>query len=55
MKLVFNLSFSKKGLKNYQKANSKSKISKAQNGEYYLPKGKYIVKIGDASSSFEIK
>lgn len=52
---IFNLSFSKKGLKNYQKANSNSKISKAQNGEYYLPKGKYIVKIGDASSSFEIK
>jgi hypothetical protein len=49
----FDVSFSKKGLKAYQKENKK--IRKAANGIYYLPKGKYTVKIGEESSNFEIK
>ena len=51
----FDVSFSKKGKKDYLKANKDANISKAKNGAYYLPKGKYTVKIGDAESKFEIK
>ncbi len=51
----FDVSFSKKGKKSYMKANKKAVISKAKNGKYYLPKGKYTVKIGDASSVLEVK
>jgi photosystem II stability/assembly factor-like uncharacterized protein len=53
--LNFDVSFSKKGLKNYEKANKESKLKAAANDVYYLPKGKYVVKIGDAKSAFEIK
>ena len=53
--LKFDISFSKKGLKAYKKANEKSKIKAAQNDVYYLPKGKYTVKIGDAKGKFEVK
>ena len=52
---TFDISFSKSGLRAYEKANKKAKVSKAQNGTYYLPKGKYTVKIGDAKSEFEVK
>ncbi|WP_334056418.1 WD40/YVTN/BNR-like repeat-containing protein [Polaribacter sp. P097] len=51
----FDLTFSKKGLKAYEKANKNSKIRAAQNGVNYLPKGKYTIKIDDETSSFEIK
>ena len=51
----FDFSFSKSGLKAYEKANKKAEISKAQNDLYYLPTGKYTVKIGDATTNFEIK
>ena len=52
---AFNVSFSKKGIKAYKKANEKAKITKASNGVYYLPKGKYILKIGEAQTEFLIK
>ncbi|WP_439128796.1 VPS10 domain-containing protein [Polaribacter sp.] len=51
----FDVSFSKRGKRAFEKKNKKATISKAQNGIYYLPKGKYTVKIGDAESEFEIK
>ncbi|WP_026776265.1 glycosyl hydrolase [Polaribacter sp. Hel_I_88] len=51
----FDVSFSKKGLKNYEKANKEAKLKAAANDVYYLPKGKYVVKIGEAKSAFEIK
>ncbi|WP_171032353.1 VPS10 domain-containing protein [Polaribacter aestuariivivens] len=54
-KAIFDLSFSKKGKRDYEKANKKANINKAANDIYYLPKGKYTVKIGDAESEFEIK
>ncbi|MHB0756375.1 WD40/YVTN/BNR-like repeat-containing protein [Polaribacter sp. M15] len=53
--MVYDLSFSKKGLKEYKKRSKKPKISKAQNGVFYLPKGKYTIKIGDDKNKFEIK
>ena len=51
----FDVSFSKRGKRAFEKKNKKVTINKAQNGVYYLPKGKYTVKIGDAESEFEIK
>ncbi|QTE21541.1 VPS10 domain-containing protein [Polaribacter cellanae] len=51
----FNVSFSKKGKRAYEREHKKAKLSAGQNGVFYLPKGKYIVKIGEAESKFEIK
>jgi photosystem II stability/assembly factor-like uncharacterized protein len=51
----FDLTFSKKGLKSFEKANKKTKIRAAQNGANYLPKGKYTIKVDDTTSKFEIK
>ncbi|MCI2230008.1 glycosyl hydrolase [Polaribacter sp. MSW13] len=52
--LMFDVSFSEKGKKAFQRANKKAKIKAAQNGVFYLPKGKYTVKIGDASEIIEV-
>ena len=52
---TYDVSFSKKGLKGYQKANKDAHIKKAKNDVYYLPKGKYTIKIGDATSDFHVK
>ena len=52
---IYTVSFSEKGLKAYQKINKDADIKKAKNDVYYLPKGKYIVKIGDEKSEFEIE
>ncbi|MGK0447183.1 MAG: photosystem II stability/assembly factor-like uncharacterized protein [Polaribacter sp.] len=51
----FNVSFSKKGRIAYQKANSKGKLKAAKNDAYYLPKGKYTLKIGNEKQAFEVK
>lgn len=51
----FDVSFSKKGKKGFEKANKKTKISKAQNDKFYLPKGTYSVTIGNEKSEFKIK
>ena len=51
----FDLSFSKNGRKSFQKGQPKIKVSKAQNGVYYLPKGTYTVKMDNATTNFEIK
>lgn len=53
--IEFDLSFSKKGLKAYNKANKEVTINRAANKVYYLPKGTYTVKIEDEKSTFEIK
>jgi hypothetical protein len=53
--VAFDVSFSEKGKKAYQKANKKMKLKEAKNGIFYLPKGVYTVKIGDAESVFEVK
>ncbi len=52
---LYDLSFSEKGLKEYQKKHNKSKIEKRKNGKYYLPKGKYTIKIEDTTKNFKIK
>ena len=51
----FDVSFSKKGRKDYQKANPKVKLRAAQNGVYYLPKGNYVVKIGSEKQTLVVK
>jgi photosystem II stability/assembly factor-like uncharacterized protein len=52
---LFDVSFSKKGLKDFKKVDKEAEITAAQNGVFYLPKGKYSVKIDDEKSEFEIK
>lgn len=52
---TFDVSFSKKGKKSFEKANKNSELKPGKNGIYYLPKGKYTVKIESAENTFEIK
>ena len=51
----FDVDFSKKGRKSYQKATPKNNIKAAQNGVYYLPKGKYTIKIDKEKQTLKIK
>ena len=53
--VAFDVSFSEKRKKAYQKANKRVKLKEAKNGIFYLLKGKDIVKTGDAESVFEVK
>jgi photosystem II stability/assembly factor-like uncharacterized protein len=52
---TYDVSFSIKGRKEYQKADAKTKLTPGQNGVYYLPKGKYTVRIGNEKQSLDIK
>ena len=52
---TYDVSFSKKGRKAYEKAHPKSKLRVAQNGIYYLPKGSYTLAIENQKQSLEIK
>ena len=52
---TYDVSFSKKGRKAYEKAYPKQKLTAAQNGAYYLPKGSYTIAIGDQKQGLEIK
>ncbi|MDH3322732.1 MAG: glycosyl hydrolase, partial [Flavobacteriaceae bacterium] len=51
---TYDLTFSEKGLKAYQKKH-KDAIEKKMNGAYYLPKGKYKVTIEGVSKTFTLK
>jgi photosystem II stability/assembly factor-like uncharacterized protein len=53
--VMFDVSFSEKGKKMFEKANKTVELKPAKNGVFYLPKGKYSVKIGESESKFEIK
>ena len=54
--VIFDVSFSKKGKRTFEKKNPKGDALKAaKNGIFYLPKGKYVVKIGDEARAFEVK
>ena len=52
---IFDVSFSEKGKKAFEKVNKKSDLKAAQNGVFYLIKGKYSIKIESVESEFEIK
>ena len=52
----FDYNLSAEGKKNISKLATKDGFhQKAKNGVYYLPKGKYFIKIGDIKKSFEVK
>ncbi len=53
--VIYDVSFSDKGKSTFEIINKETEIKKAKNGFYYLPKGKYTVKIGEATSAFEVK
>ncbi|AZJ34571.1 sialidase family protein [Tenacibaculum singaporense] len=53
--VVYDVSFSEKGRKNYLKKHKDTEIKKAKNDKYYLPKGKYKVTMGELNQTFEIK
>ncbi|MBT4414147.1 MAG: glycosyl hydrolase, partial [Polaribacter sp.] len=53
--VLYDVSFSKKGKEAYNKANKEAVLEQAKNDIYYLPKGKYTVKIGKSTSEFEVK
>ena len=50
----YDVTFSKKGKKDFEKKNSTT-VKKAGNGKYYLPKGKYTIEIKNEKQNFEIK
>jgi photosystem II stability/assembly factor-like uncharacterized protein len=52
---IYDVSFSKKGRKDYLKANKDAEINAAKNGVYYLSKGTYTVKIGESKATFKVK
>ena len=51
--ITYDVSFSNKGKKAFEKANKKLKA--AQNGVYYLPKGKYTVHINGENQVLQIR
>ena len=51
----YNLQLTEKGRKALLKENSKLRINKADNGNYYLPSGKYTVNIDGVSKPLKIE
>ena len=51
----YDLTFSEKGLKSYQKKHKDVKIEKRKNEKYYLKKGKYTIEIDGVKKQFKIK
>jgi len=51
----YDLTITEKGKDALIKEDSKLSLNKAQNGEYYLPKGTYYIKIGNEKTKLEIK
>ena len=52
---IFDVSFTKKGRKSYEKEHPKTTLKAGQNGVFYLPKGKYTVKIGNEKQTLVIR
>ncbi|RNC88019.1 MAG: glycosyl hydrolase [Winogradskyella sp.] len=53
--LEYDLTLTEKGRKVLMKENTSIDINKANNGKYYLPKGKYTLQIDGESNVLEIK
>lgn len=51
----YDLTMSSGGREALMKENTKVRVPKAQNGKYYLPKGKYTVQIGSQQAILEVK
>ena len=52
---TYDLTINEAGKQALTKANSKLKINKAGNGKYYLPKGKYTIKVGNETTALVIE
>jgi photosystem II stability/assembly factor-like uncharacterized protein len=53
--LDYDVSITESGKNALQEVDKKTIINKAQNGKYYLPKGKYIIQLGSEKESLIIK
>ena len=53
--LDYDLSISEKAKNALMKENTSLKITKAQNGKYYLPKGIYTINIANTKTKLEVK
>jgi photosystem II stability/assembly factor-like uncharacterized protein len=53
--VAFDVSFSEQGKAAYLSKNKEASIKAAKNGVYYLPKGKYSVKINGVKGEFKVK
>jgi len=51
----YGLEITEKAKKKLLKENASLVINKAKNGKFYLPKGKYFVKINNTSKTFEVR
>ncbi|MFA5299382.1 MAG: glycosyl hydrolase [Lutibacter sp.] len=51
----YNLAYSEKGKTDYLKKHKSPEIKKSKNEVFYLLKGKYFIKIGEAKKAFEVK
>ncbi|MCH3881422.1 MULTISPECIES: VPS10 domain-containing protein [Tenacibaculum] len=51
----FDVSFSEKGRKAYAKKSKETKVVAAKNNVFYLPKGKYTIKLNGEAQEFEVK
>jgi len=53
--LEYDITMTETGKKALEKADTKITIKKAQNGKYYLPKGKYTIAVGAEKTTLAIK
>jgi len=53
--LQYDITMTEAGKKALEKADTKITIKKAQNGKYYLPKGKYTIAVGAEKKGLTIK
>jgi len=53
--IEYGLDITKEAKEKLEKENSSLIINKAKNGKFYLPKGKYLIKINDTTKTFEVK
>lgn len=51
----YNLAYSEKGKAAYLKKHKSPEIKKSKNEVFYLLKGKYFIKLGEAKKAFEVK
>ena len=51
----YDLTITEVGKEQLLKENTDTKVNKAKNRNYYLPKGKYTIQIGTEEIDFEIK
>jgi len=51
----YDLTLTEKGRKSLLKENEALKIERGDDENFYLPKGKYTIQIGEEEKSFEVK